>query len=119
MRKYRRVFVPNPSFRFDPEQLAIIANETIYVCDMPMFDNLVDDEHIHRFEHRVAERLDNFDPSEDIIAYYGDSIIFAMMIMYLSDNFDSFDIARYSAKQQGYVVRELSYAKFTQPVRAA
>ena len=49
----------------------------------------------------------------DIIAYYGDSIIFALMIMYLADNFDAFDVARYSGKQQGYIIRSLSYDKFT------
>lgn len=119
MRKYRRVFVPNPSFRFDPDQLASIAEEIIYICDMPMFDNLISDEYIHKFEHRVAERLGSFDPREDLIAYYGDSMIFAMMVMYICDNFDSFDIARYSSKQQSYIIRELSYEKFTQPVQVA
>lgn len=113
MKKYQRVFVPNPSFRFDPEELALIASSIVYVCDMPMFDNLIGEEHINRFEHRVAERLENFDPRNDIVAYYGDSMIFALMIMFLADNFDEFDVARYSAKQQGYIIRKLSYQNFT------
>jgi len=113
MKKYNRVFVPNPSFRFDPEDLALLASSIVYVCDMPMFDNLVGQEHINRFEHRVADRLMDFNPETDIIAYYGDSMIFAMMIMWLVDNFDSFDVARYSAKQQGYIIRTLSYDNFT------
>lgn len=112
MKLYRRVFVPNPSFRFDPEELSNLAETVVYVSDMPMFDNLIGDEHVHRFEYRIADRMDDFDPNEDIIAYYGDSMIFAMMVMYLSDNFDAFDIARFSSKKQGYIIREVSYAKF-------
>ena len=112
MKKYNRVFVPNPNFRFDPEELANLGSSIVYVCDLPMFDNLAGDDNIHRFEHRVAERLADFDPNEDVIAYYGDIMIFAMMVMYLSDNFDAFDVARYSSKQQAYIIRELSYRKF-------
>ena len=113
MKKYNRVFVPNPSFRFDPEDLALLASSIVYVCDMPMFDNLIGPEHVNRFEHRIADRLSDFNPETDIIAYYGDSMIFAMMIMWLVDNFDAFDVARYSAKQQGYIIRTLSYDNFT------
>ena len=112
MKKYNRVFVPNPNLRFDPEELATLGNSIIYVCDLPMFDNLIGFENRHRFEGRIAERLENFNPREDVIAYYGDSMIFAMMVMWLSDNFDAFDVARYSSKQQAYVIRELSYENF-------
>jgi hypothetical protein len=77
-----------------------------------MFDNLVGDENVHRFEHKIAERMADFNPKNDIIAYYGDSMIFAIMIMFLCDNFDAFDMARYSSKLEGYVVREMSYDKF-------
>jgi len=114
MKKYNRVFVPNPNLRFDPEELASLGNSIIYVCDLPMFDNLIGDENVHRFEGRIRERLADFDPNLDVVAYYGDSMIFAMMIMWLADNFDAFDVARYSSKQQAYVIRELSYQKFIQ-----
>ena len=112
MKKYNRVFVPNPNFRFDPEELSALGSSIVYVCDLPMFDNLAGLENIHRFEHRVADRLSDFDPNNDVIAYYGDILIFAMMVMYLSDNFDGFDVARYSSKQQSYIIRELSYQNF-------
>jgi len=32
--------------------------------------------------------------------------------MFLSDQFDSFDIARFSHKKNGYIIRNLSYDKF-------
>jgi len=109
---YKRVFVPNPSFRFNPSELGNLAAEIVYVCDMPMFDNLAGLDNVDKFEGRVAERLANFDPQKDIVAYYGDSMIFAMMIMYLADNFDAFDMARFSSKKQEYIVRRLSYDHF-------
>ena len=100
MDKYKRVFVPNPSFRFDPQELANLAETVVYVSDLPMFDNLIGVENIHRFEHKIAERMADFNPENDIIAYYGDSMIFALMIMFLCDNFDRFDVARYSKKEE-------------------
>ena len=112
MDKYKRVFVPNPSFRFDPTELSTVAESVVYVSDLPMFDNLINDENVHRFEHKIAERMADFDPASDIIAYYGDSMIFAIMVMYLCDNCDGFDVARYSSKLGGYVIRELNYDKF-------
>ena len=115
MIKYQRVFVCNPSFKFNPDELAHLANEVIYVCDAPMFDNLAGDEYIPRFEGRVAERMADFNPNKDIIAYYGDSMIFAMMVMWISDKWESFDIARYSAKKSGYVIRNIQYDNFIVP----
>lgn len=109
---YRRVFVPNPNFRFDVNQLAEIANEIVYTCDTPMFDDFMDDQYIDRFELKIADRLADFDPRQDVIAYYGDSMIFALMIMWLSENFESFDVARFSTKKHTYITRTLSYKKF-------
>lgn len=110
--KYKRAFVPNPSFRFNPEELNTIAESIVYVSDLPMFDNLIGDENIHRFEHKIAERMADFDSDMDVIAYYGDSMIFALMIMYLCDNYDAFAVARYSSKLGSYVIRELNYDNF-------
>lgn len=113
MKKYDRVFVCNPSFKFDPVELSNLANEIVYVCDMPMFDNLVGEEYEPRFEGRISERMDNFDPTKDIIAYYGDSMIFALMVMFISDRWEWFDIARYSAKKSGYIIRQMKFESFT------
>jgi hypothetical protein len=112
MRKYDRVFVCNPSFKFDVNELSNLANEVIYVCDRPMFDNLAGDDNIYRFEGRIAEKMADFDPEKDIIAYYGDSMIFAIMVMWVVDTFSEFDIARYSAKKSSYVIRRVSYDNF-------
>jgi hypothetical protein len=105
--------VPNPNLRFDPEQIYSIAEEVVYVCHSPMFDNMMDDSFIPKFEHKIVQQLDDFDPETDVVAYYGDCIIFGMMIMWLADAFSEFDIARYSSKQNQYLVRRLSYDKFT------
>lgn len=109
---YRKVFVPNPNFRFDVNQLSEIAKEVVYTCDLPMFDDLMGDEHIDRFEHKIAERLSAFDPKKDVVAFYGDSMIFALMIMWLSENFDSFDVARFSTKKNSYLIRNMSHHNF-------
>jgi len=114
MRKYDRVFVCNPSFKLNPDELAQLAEQVVYVCDRPMFDNLSTDAYIANFEGRVSERMADFDPNKDVIAYYGDSMILAMMVMWIAGEWDSFDIARYSAKKSGYIIRRISYDNFTE-----
>ena len=114
MRKYDRVFVCNPSFKLNPDELAQLAEQVVYVCDRPMFDNLSTDAYIADFEGRVSERMADFDPNKDVIAYYGDSMILAMMVMWIAGEWDSFDIARYSANKSGYIIRRISYDNFTE-----
>jgi len=115
MLKYKRAFVSNPNYRFDTQGIFDIANDIVYVCDTPMFDNLMSDEFLNKFEHKIAQRMRDFNPEEDVLAYYGDSLIFCMMIMWLADGVDKFDIARFSAKQNCYLIRSLSYDKFIEP----
>lgn len=109
---YRRVFVPNPNFRFDVNQLKQLSENIVYVCDRPMFDDLMGDEYTHEFEHKVQDSLKDFDPKKDVVAFYGDTMIFAIIIMFLSEHFDSFDVARFSAKNNAYLVRTLNYENF-------
>lgn len=109
---YRRVFVPNPNFRFDVNQLKQLSENIVYVCDRPMFDELMGNEYIHEFEHKVQNSLKDFNPDTDIVAFYGDTVIFAIIIMYLSEQFDSFDVARFSGKSNSYLVRTLNYGNF-------
>ena len=116
-KKYSRVFVPNPNFRFDPTELNNLADQVIYVCDRPMFDNLMGDDHISSYEGKIAERMMDFNPEADVIAYYGDSIIFALMVMWLSENYTVFDMARFSSKEQTYLVRAMSIDNFSLPAR--
>lgn len=115
MKKYNRIFVPNPNHRFDTDPLREIANEIVYVCDRPMFDNLMGPEYIGDFEHRIASRMQDFDPQYDAVAYYGDSMIFVIMIMWIADNWSDFDLARFSTKEGKYIIRRMSYQNFTEP----
>lgn len=114
-KRYKRAFVPNPNYRYDTNDILNIADEIVYVCDTPMFDNLMGDEYDHKFEHKIAQRMRDFNPDTDVIAYYGDSLIFSMMVMWLADGLDKFDVARFSSKQNRYLIRTLSYEKFIQP----
>lgn len=114
-KKYNRVFVPNPNHRFDTDGLREIAKEIVYVCDRPMFDNLMGGEYVNDFEHRIATRMIDFSPEHDCIAYYGDSIIFAIMLMFVTDRFQDFDMARFSSKEGKYLVRHMSYDNFYEP----
>lgn len=115
MLKYKRAFVPNPNYRYDTQDIFNIADDIVYVCDTPMFDNLMGDDNLHRFEHKIVQRMHDFNPETDVVAYYGDSLIFSLMIMYLADEFESFDVARFSSKQSQYLIRTLSHSKFIEP----
>ena len=76
------------------------------------FDDLMGDEHSTKFEGKINETMSNFNPDLDVVADYGDAIIFAMMIFYLSERFEGFPVARFSNKRNEYVVREISTDQF-------
>lgn len=99
--------------KYDPDELRRLADEIVYTCDRPMFDDMIGEEYAPKYEGKVAERMRDFDPNNDVVAYYGDSNIFGLMIMWLADNFEGFDVARYSSRAQAYIVREFSHDKFT------
>jgi hypothetical protein len=107
MKKCDRVYVPHPNFRFPTEPLYRIAQEIIYVCDTPMFDDMIAADHKHKFEGMVAKKMEDFDPETDAIAFYGDAIIFAMMVITAYERSDIIRIARYSQKLDEYVIREI------------
>lgn len=115
MLKYKRAFVPNPNYRYDTQDIFNIAEDIVYVCDTPMFDNLMGDEYSHKFEQKIVQRMHDFNPDTDVVAYYGDSLIFSLMIMYLADEFEGFDVARFSSKQNRYLIRTLTHGKFIMP----
>lgn len=113
MKKFRKAFCPNPSIRFDSSPLREIADEIFYVCDSPIYDDLVGDEHRSRFESRVEAAMENFDPETDILVFIGDVFIFsAMLFEAFSSTPDDVDInikiARYSVKSNRYIVRSLT-----------
>ena len=107
MKKFDRVYVPHPNFRFPTEPLYRIAHEIVYVCDTPMFDDMIGPEHKTKFEGCIFRKMDDFDPNTDAIAFYGDAVIFAMMVIYVGGFLQPIKIARYSQKLDEYVVREI------------
>ena len=80
-----------------------------------MFDDMLGEEHIPKFEVKIHEALRDFDPDTDIVADYGDAMIFAMMIFHLAEYFDNVRIARFSTKKDMYVVREIFSDNFFMP----
>ena len=110
--KYRKAFLPNPNRRFSSEPINRIADEIIYVCLSPMFDDMSTIEHSHHFEGAIVRAFDNFDPDLDIMVFFGDAVIFGMMTFYAAQHYDSVRIARYSAKRDEYVIREISFDTF-------
>ena len=110
--KFRTAFVPNPASRFDADKLRDLAGELVYVCDTPMFDDMTGNEFIPRFEGRIRRAMKNYDPNKDLIAFFGDAMIFAMMIYYAAWEFDTpIKVARFSVKSNEYVIREISTDK--------
>lgn len=103
MQKFRRAFAANPSPRLDTAPLNQIADMVVYVCATPMYDNLMDRREL--FEDRVEQMLIDYDPEFDIIVDFGDPVIFAMMVYFLSD--DKIKIARYSRKDGQYTIKEI------------
>jgi len=112
MKRFRKVYVPHVNFRFSPSSLLDIADEIVYVCDTPMFDDMADERFVEKFEGKVVEHLNEFSSELDAIAFYGDAVIFAMMAAYLSDKHDSFFVARFSTKRNEYVIRRIGFDMF-------
>lgn len=107
MKKFDRVYVPHPNFRFPTEPLYRIAHEIVYACDTPMFDDMIGPDQKYKFEGSIARKMSDFDLEADCIAFYGDPLIFAMMVSYVLPIAGSINIARYSQKLDEYVVREV------------
>jgi hypothetical protein len=104
MPKFRRAFAANPSPRLDTAPLREIAEKIVYVCATPMYDNVMDQPDL--FEKRVEEVLADYDPEFDIIVDYGDPLVFALMVYFLSD--DKIKIARYSRRDDNYSIKEVT-----------
>lgn len=110
--KYRKAFLPNPNRRFSAEPVNRIADEIIYICLSPMFDDMCTIEHAHHYEGAIVRALENFDPEQDIMVFFGDAVIFGMMTFYAAQHYDEIKIARYSAKRDEYIVRVISFDIF-------
>lgn len=110
--KYRRAYLANPNFRFGIEPIQRIANEIVYVCPAPMFDDISGIDQAPHFEGSIVRSLAGFNPEKDILVFFGDAIIFGMMIYYLADKHDRLMVARYSSKRDEYIVRPYEAAIF-------
>ena len=110
MTKFKRVFVSNANFRFGTQHLLTLADTVVYLADSPIFDDMIDDPRsIDRFETAVMDHLRDFDPRTDVLAFYGDVLIFAMALWEIAqmDLDYPVSIARWSAKAEKYLVRQL------------
>ena len=110
MTKFKRVFVSNPNFRFGTQHLLTLAGQIVYLCDSPIFDDMIDDQDaIDKFETSVMDKLRDFDPRTDVLSFYGDVLIFAMALWEISQmELDCpVSIARWSAKAERYLVKQL------------
>jgi hypothetical protein len=106
MKKYRKAFLPNPNFRFSVEPIQRIAKELVYVCPAPMFDDMAPLENARHFEGSIVRSLEAFDPEQDIVVFFGDALIFGLMIYHLAGTQSAIKLARYSSKRDEYIVRE-------------
>lgn len=102
-KKFRRVYAAVNNERFDKSTLNALADDTIFVCPVPMFDDIKDRRDL--FEHYIGKALDEFDPELDLIADFGDSMIFAMMLFFIGRNYEYVYVARYNRRNANYTVR--------------
>lgn len=104
MTKFRRAFAPNPSPRYDQSAPLLIADSIIYVCNKPLYDDLIDQ--AADYERMISNVMKDFDPERDLIIDFGDPLIFAMMVYFVSD-FDPVYVGRYNKKLAKYTVATL------------
>ena len=105
MKPFNRVFVPNPNFRFPTEKLEELADQIVYISDRPIFDDSLENE---SYQRTLESRLEDFDCERDVIAFYGDPLIFAMAIFYLAEDGAVLNVARFSTKLDQYLVKKIS-----------
>lgn len=107
-RRYRKIYVTNPSPRFDVTALRAMADELVYVCDNFLFDDLLDNPPSEAFEGRIAAALIDFSPDHDALVFFGDPVLYAMAILYITEQHQNFTVLRYSPKTEKYNAREIS-----------
>lgn len=100
---FKRVFAPVDNVKFDKSKLEALGDELVFVCPVAMFDDIKDRSDL--FERYVHEKLQDFDPECDVIADFGDTMIFAMMAFYIGVNFGRMNVARYNRRNQCYTLR--------------
>ena len=107
--RFKRAFAANPVPKFNVESLDQLAERMLYVCPNPMFDEVIEDDSLSNMYSSLVEKaLDKFNPDEDVLISFGDPLILAMMIFFLSDC-DYIYMGRYSKKADAYKVKKISY----------
>jgi len=114
-KRFRKAFAPHPSPKYDTAPVNELADEIVYVCGSPMFDNIIDRRDM--FEDKIVEAFDgDFDPELDVIVDFGDPLVFAMMVCYAAilcvDNdvlgsSTPITVGRYSRATNKYVTHDI------------
>ena len=110
MTQFKRVFVSNANFRFGTQHLLTLADQIVYLCDSPIFDDMLEDlDTIDRFETSVMDKLRDFNPRTDVLAFYGDVLLLCMALWEIAQMELDYpvSIARWSAKADRYLVKQL------------
>lgn len=105
MKRFNRVFAPVDNVKFDKSKLEALGDEVVFVCPVAMFDDIKDRSDL--FERYVGDKLKDFDVDNDIIADFGDSMIFAMMAFYIGAHYGRMYVARYNRRNQSYTLRHI------------
>ena len=100
---FKRVFAAVNNEKFDKSTLNALAEKTIFVCPVPMFEDIKDRDDL--FERYISIAFEDFDPDNDLIADFGDSMIFAMMLFYVGRHFEYVHVARYNRRLSNYTIR--------------
>ena len=111
-KKFRKIFACNPNIKFDIRQIEKLGEELIYICDNPLYDGVTEEQSRVKYEWTMVHRLKGFDPKLDALAIYGDNMILAMAMFYLSSKFKRINVARFSARNENYVVRAIDMENF-------
>jgi hypothetical protein len=103
--KFDRVFAPVDNIKFDKIKMEALGRKTVFVCPVAMFDDIKDRSDL--FERYVKTALHDYNPDRDVIADFGDSMIFAMMAFYIGIHHGCMWVARYNRRNQAYTLRRV------------
>lgn len=108
---YNRVFAGTWTQRLPEQSIQDLGNSVIYMSDRFINDFALTNE-APTFELGVAYALKNFDPATDVVVFFGDTLVVAMAIFYLSTRFKEINIGRWSTHDQNYKIRRVKLDSF-------
>lgn len=110
-KRYNRVFAGTWTQRLPEQSIQALGNNVIYMSDRFINDFALTNE-APTFELGVAFALKNFDPATDVVVFFGDTLVVAMAIFYLSTRFKEINIGRWSTHDQCYKIRRVKLDSF-------